>query len=107
MKYTKFKDGYLSKLDIDAVLEAWDADHAGHDAFNAILNEVGDTFDKESNAIRENVFQEVLKFSTNHDLASYVCEEISLIHYCQKIGYTTDWLTARAQVYAAGDLPYT
>ena len=101
-----FPPGYLNSLDIDSVFSQWDADEAGHTAFNAILNEVGEPVDPDLQEIRDLVFDQVFTFTKHYELSACVCEEIGLIIQCHRFHHDDAWLKEREGHYLAGRLPY-
>ncbi|GDY13920.1 hypothetical protein LBMAG53_27980 [Planctomycetota bacterium] len=101
-----FATGYLRSLDVDAVFSQWDADEAGHAAFIAIINRVGDQFEPGIQEIRDVVFDRIYAATQHHELAAYVCEEIGLIVLCHQLQDADPWLKERDEIYRAGRLPY-
>lgn len=101
-----FTSGYFNRLDVDAVFAQWDADEAGHAAFNAIINQIGDQIDPEIQELRDLVFDQIFAATQHHEFAAYVCEEIGLIVHCHQLQHGDPWLKEREVLYLAGRLPY-
>jgi len=91
---------------VDETLTCWDNDEVGQAQFNSILDDVGSKYDDETNELRKLMFFKIFDLSSSHDLSAYICEDIGLIYYCEKINYINAWLQERREIYLKGNIPF-